>query len=82
MINYGWRSALKKAALVFLMFALTLAAACAPVYESRVDYAMGAEVTQKIWGAGEDCAKEALAEIPETDLVKLTVCGEVEYNII
>ena len=54
---------MKKAALVFLMFALTLAAACAPVYESRVDYAMGAEVTQKIWGAGEDCAKEALAAI-------------------
>ena len=54
---------MKKAALVFLMFALTLAAACAPVYESRVDYAMGTEVTQKIWGAGEDCAKEALAAI-------------------
>ena len=54
---------MKKAALVFLMFALTLAAACAPVYESRVDYAMGAEVTQKIWGAGEDCLKAAFDAI-------------------
>ena len=54
---------MKKAALILVSLALTLAVSCAAPYRGAVEYAMGAEVTQTVWGAGEDCAKEALAAI-------------------
>lgn len=54
---------MKKAALVLLITALVLAASCAPAYRGAVEYAMGADVTQTVWGAGEDCTKAALDSI-------------------
>lgn len=52
---------MKRTALsVLLIAALLFAAACSPVYEDAVNFAMGAAVTQKIYGAGKDCAEAAL----------------------
>ena len=55
---------MKRTALSVLLIAVLLfAAACSPVYEDAVNFAMGAAVTQKIYGAGKDCADAALESI-------------------
>ncbi len=54
---------MKKAALILVSLALTLAVSCAAPYRGAVEYAMGAEVTQTVWGAGEDCLKAAFDAI-------------------
>lgn len=52
----------KVAALVCALLAV-FAVSCSKAYEDPVNYAMGAAVTQKLWGADEDCAARALEAI-------------------
>ena len=59
---------MKRTALSALLIAAALfAAACSPVYEDAVNFVMGAAVTQKIYGAGKDCAAAALKSMTELE---------------
>ena len=54
---------MKKVAAIFFALLAVFAVSCSKAYEDPVNYAMGAAVTQKLWGAGEDCAARALEAI-------------------